>query len=155
MVKDVPIQYRRWPKPNAPGVLLVHGHAAHARWWDHIGPALHHRFDVSAIDLSGAGDSPHRATYSSRLFAEEMKAVTHHAGYASPIIIAHSFGGTLARVACFLNPHWAQQLILIDSVIPSSAPTSGWTTRKGSRQRQNRRAEQCVQSGCMRHGPLR
>ncbi|MBT3460724.1 MAG: alpha/beta hydrolase [Gammaproteobacteria bacterium] len=122
MVKDVPIQYRRWPKPNAPGVLLVHGHAAHARWWDHIGPALHHRFDVSAIDLSGAGDSPHRATYSSRLFAEEMKAVTHHAGYASPIIIAHSFGGTLARVACFLNPHWAQQLILIDSVIPSSSP---------------------------------
>lgn len=122
MVKDVRIQYRRWPKPHAPGVLLVHGHAAHARWWDHIGPSLHHQFDVSAIDLSGAGDSAHRTTYSSRLFAEEMMAVTHHAGYASPIIIAHSFGGTLARVACYLNPHWAQQLILMDSVIPSSPP---------------------------------
>lgn len=123
MVKDAQIQYRRWPKPDAPGLLLVHGHAAHARWWDHIGPALHHRFDVSAIDLSGAGDSAHRTTYSSHLFSEEMMAVTNHAGYASPIVVAHSFGGTLARVACFLNPHWAQQLILIDSVIPSRQPT--------------------------------
>ena len=120
IVKDAHIHYRRWPKPNAPGVLLVHGHAAHARWWDHFGPALHQRFDVSAIDLSGAGDSAHRASYSSRLFSEEMMAVTNHAGYASPIIIAHSFGGTLARVACFLNPHWAKRLILMDSVIPAS-----------------------------------
>ncbi|MEJ6671011.1 MAG: alpha/beta hydrolase, partial [Pseudomonadales bacterium] len=60
-VKGAQIHYRRWPKPNAPGILLVHGHAAHARWWDHIAPALNQSFDVSAIDLSGAGDSQHRA----------------------------------------------------------------------------------------------
>ena len=123
-VKGAQIHYRRWPKPNAPGILLVHGHAAHARWWDHIAPALNQSFDVSAIDLSGAGDSQHRAVYSSRLFLEEMMAVTADACYQSPVIIAHSFGGTLARIGCFLNPNWARQLILMDSVIPTIKPPS-------------------------------
>ena len=122
LVKGARVHYRRWPKANAPGVLLVHGHAAHARWWDHIAPALTQSFDVSAIDLSGAGDSQHRTAYSARLFSEEMIAVTTHAGYQSPVVIGHSFGGTLARTACFLNPNWTQHLILLDAVIPSAKP---------------------------------
>ena len=117
------VAFRRWPKVGAQGVLLIHGHAAHARWWDHLAPALNTVFDVSAIDLSGSGDSDHRDFYSSSLFATEMMQVSLEAGYAAPIVIAHSFGGTLARMACYLNPGWAQKLILIDSVI-SSAPSS-------------------------------
>ena len=118
------VVYRRWPKPGAKGILLVHGHAAHAHWWDHLAPALNTVFDVCAVDLSGSGDSDHRDYYSSSLFAAEMMQVTLEAEYTSPIIIAHSFGGTLARMACYLNPKWAQQLILIDSVISSSQPDS-------------------------------
>ncbi len=155
-VKDAQIHYRRWPKANAPGVLLIHGHAAHARWWDHIGPALHRRFDVSAIDLSGAGDSTHRATYSSRLFSEEMMAVTAHAGYASPIVIAHSFGGTLARVACFLNPQWAQQLILLDSVMPPSQPAkSNTATAIKARPKAAQRGERPARVYATRHSAMK
>ena len=118
------VAFRRWRKTGAQGVLLIHGHAAHAHWWDHIAPALNTVFDVCAIDLSGSGDSDHRDFYSSSLFAREMMQVTFETGYSSPIIIAHSFGGTLARTACYLNPGWAQKLILIDSVISNVQSSS-------------------------------
>ena len=44
--------------------MLVHGGAAHSRWWDHIGPLLADGRLVVAIDLSGHGDSARRESYS-------------------------------------------------------------------------------------------
>jgi pimeloyl-ACP methyl ester carboxylesterase len=128
VVAGAAVRYRRWQKIGAPGVLLVHGHAAHSQWWDHIGPALHDRFDVTAIDLTGAGDSDHRDYYTPALFAAELVAVSQSVGYQSPIIVGHSFGGTLSRIACWLYPNWAGQLILVDSVI---APPKRSSDAKG------------------------
>ena len=54
------IAYRAWGKPGRQGVVLVHGGAAHAGWWDHIAPFLAAEHRVVAIDLSGHGDSDHR-----------------------------------------------------------------------------------------------
>ena len=34
------IVYRAWGNPRHDGVVLVHGAAAHGRWWDHIAPGL-------------------------------------------------------------------------------------------------------------------
>ena len=34
------ISYRTWGRTGRPGVVLVHGTAAHAHWWDHIAPFL-------------------------------------------------------------------------------------------------------------------
>jgi pimeloyl-ACP methyl ester carboxylesterase len=102
-----------------PGLLFVHGHGAHAHWWDFIAPAFIDDFHVIAIDLSGSGDSQHRKQYNAGQFAREMIAVTTHAGLIEPVIVAHSFGGTLARVAAWLNPGVFRQLVLVDSVISS------------------------------------
>jgi pimeloyl-ACP methyl ester carboxylesterase len=41
-----------------PPMFLVHGGAAHARWWDFVAPALTGRFHVLALDQRGHGDSP-------------------------------------------------------------------------------------------------
>ena len=117
VVAGATIAARRWAKPHASCILLVHGHAAHSHWWDHIAPILNRQFDVTAIDLSGAGESDHRDFYAPGLFAEELRAVTAAVGYKDPIIVGHSFGGTLARIACWLYPNWAKQLVLVDSVI--------------------------------------
>ena len=40
-----------------PGLLLVHGNAAHAYWWSFIAPLLARDYNVAAMDLSGMGDS--------------------------------------------------------------------------------------------------
>ncbi|MBS01510.1 MAG: hypothetical protein CMQ24_02210 [Gammaproteobacteria bacterium] len=118
------VHFLRWPGPDRPaqprpGVLFVHGHAANAHWWDWTAPALLDRFDVVALDLSGNGDSDHRDVYTSHLYAEEMLAVAAAAGLQRPILVGHSFGGTLARLACHLHPAAFRALLLVDSALPA------------------------------------
>ncbi|RYJ06128.1 MAG: alpha/beta fold hydrolase [Actinomycetales bacterium] len=62
-VDGVRVAYRAWGEPGLPVVVLVHGGAAHAGWWDHVGPFLTTGHRVAALDLSGHGDSDHRPRY--------------------------------------------------------------------------------------------
>ena len=40
-VEGTPIAYRAWGWPGGgAGIVLVHGAAAHSRWWDHIAPLM-------------------------------------------------------------------------------------------------------------------
>ena len=39
-VEGARITYRAWGKPGHPSVVLVHGGAANAAWWDHVAPFL-------------------------------------------------------------------------------------------------------------------
>lgn len=122
LVGNTHVHYQRWVTAgNKPGLLLVHGHAAHAHWWDFIAPALAADFDVVAIDMSGAGDSDHRENYSIASFCNELVAVAGDAGLTDTTIVAHSFGGTIARCACYLNPSNFSRLVLVDSVVSAAA----------------------------------
>lgn len=113
------IHYRHWPNPEKPGLLLVHGHAAHSHWWDFIAPGLIDEFDIAAIDLSGSGDSDHREVYSATLFAREIVECIESAKLQKTIVIGHSFGGAMARVAGYLFPERLSGMILADSSIPN------------------------------------
>src|SRR5947209_7582249 len=94
IVAGVPISYRGWGERGSNGLLLVHGGAAHARWWDHIAPLLASGRRVVAIDLSGHGDSGRRPAYSLDVWTDELMAVVEDAGIAGPpIVIGHSMGG--------------------------------------------------------------
>src|SRR5262249_39146197 len=89
-VLGTPIHYLRWGDPASPGLLLVHGNGAHARWWSFVAPFLARDFNVAAMDLSGMGDSGHRENYAMEIFAAEQLAVCEHAGMfanAEPPII--------------------------------------------------------------------
>jgi alpha-beta hydrolase superfamily lysophospholipase len=39
-VEGTRIHYRAWGDSGAPGLVLVHGGAAHSGWWDHVAPLL-------------------------------------------------------------------------------------------------------------------
>ena len=118
------IHYQHWQNPGKPGLLFVHGHGAHAHWWDFIAPAFAATHDIVALDMSGSGDSEHRGEYSATLFAREIITVAEDAGLVSPTIVGHSFGGAMTRVAAHLYPGALSGIILVDSSIPN---------RKGSR----------------------
>src|SRR5580693_8971760 len=85
-VQGARIHYLRWGDVTRPGILLVHGNAAHAYWWSFIAPFLARDYNVAAMDLSGMGDSDWRAPhgeaggYSMELFAREQLAVCEDAG---------------------------------------------------------------------------
>jgi pimeloyl-ACP methyl ester carboxylesterase len=101
-VRGCRVHYLRWGTAGRPGVVLVHGGAAHAHWWSFIAPLLTRDCQVVALDLSGHGDSGRRSEYPRDLWAEEVMAVAEHAGIVgAPIVVGHSMGGfvTIATAA--------------------------------------------------------
>jgi pimeloyl-ACP methyl ester carboxylesterase len=115
------IHYQRWGDPAQPGLLLVHGNAAHAHWWDFIAPMLARDYNVAALDLSGMGDSEWRQSYSMEIFAREEIRVCEDAGMfvptEPPIIVGHSFGGFVTILAGALYGERLAGTVIVDSPV--------------------------------------
>jgi pimeloyl-ACP methyl ester carboxylesterase len=132
IVDEVPVDgtavsCRTWGPRGAPGILLVHGGAAHARWWDHLGPLLAQggRHRVGALDLSGHGDSGTRGTYGLQAWAEEVMAVASHLGMdRPPVVVGHSMGGFVAMHAAAQYGDRLAGAIIVDSPVRRPDPES-------------------------------
>lgn len=121
------IHYFRWGMTSKPGLLLVHGGAAHARWWSFLAPMLARDYCVAALDLSGHGDSGRRELYPREIWAAEVMAVVEHAGLSSngpPIIVGHSLGGLVTIVAASLYGDRMAGAVVIDSPVNKPDPES-------------------------------
>lgn len=116
------ITYRAWGKPGGQGVILVHGGAAHAGWWDHIAPFLAAEHRVVAIDLSGHGDSDRRAEYSLVTWADEVLAVASRESVGRPVIAGHSMGGFVGLTAAKLHGDSVRGVVAIDSPVREISP---------------------------------
>jgi pimeloyl-ACP methyl ester carboxylesterase len=117
------IRYRAWGEPGAPGAVLVHGTAAHARWWDHVAPQLPAGMRVVALDLSGHGDSDRRSQYSLDRWAGEVIAVAANGGISgAPVVIGHSLGGIVAMRAAALHGAALAGIVVIDSPMYEAPP---------------------------------
>ena len=118
MLDEIELNYLRWGHQGAPGLMMIHGHNAHAHWWDFIAPRYAVDHHVIAPDLSGMGDSDHRDEYSADLYASEICAVADAAGLGpDTIVVAHSFGGMMAIRALARFRSRFKGLILLDSGI--------------------------------------
>ena len=123
VLDGVPVAYRMWgSSPNGRGIVLVHGGAAHSRWWDHIGPLLTVDRRVIAIDLSGHGDSGRRESYSFPGWAREILAVAADAGLDAPTVIGHSMGGVVTLRLAALFGSRIEGAVVIDSPVRNPAP---------------------------------
>ncbi len=122
-VEGTVIAYRAWGDPADRSIVLVHGGAAHSRWWDHIGPLLANGWLVIALDLSGHGDSGRRDRYSLDTWAREVLAVVTDAGTAaSSVVIGHSVGGMVTLRLASLAGSQIAGAVAIDSPIRDMAP---------------------------------
>jgi pimeloyl-ACP methyl ester carboxylesterase len=123
VVDATAIAYRAWGDRGGGGIVLVHGGAAHARWWDHIAPLLTAGHRVVALDLSGHGDSGRREHYSLDLWAREVLAVAADAGFAAPpVVIGHSMGGFVTLRAASLYGAQLAGAVAIDSPVRDITP---------------------------------
>lgn len=84
---------------NGQPILLIHGYAQSALSWDRQtrDPDLAREFRLVAIDLRGhgmsdkpVGDAHYRTT---RLWADDVKAVMDALGLARPVLVGWSYGG--------------------------------------------------------------
>jgi len=121
-VDGCPINHLSWGDPAAPGLLLIHGGAAHAHWWSFLAPQLTHHYHVAALDLSGHGDSGRRPTYDMETWAAEVLAVAGDLGMVRPIVIGHSMGGFVAIVAAALFGEAVAGTIIVDSPVRRADP---------------------------------
>ena len=121
--------YQKWGDGSKPGMVLVHGSGSHSHWWDFIAPLLLDDFQVSAIDLSGMGDSGHREDYSPELYGKEILSVAEDSGFfevGNPIICGHSMGGFMSANAGYISDKEIGGIIMVDS--PIRPPTYDYST---------------------------
>lgn len=100
---------------HKPPLLFVHGHRAHARWWDFIAPHFTATHRVFAMDLSGMGDSDHRREYPPDVGARDIAGLVRALGLAPVTVVGHSNGGLRALRACGDAPELFERVIAIDS----------------------------------------
>nr|WP_325232042.1 alpha/beta hydrolase [Egicoccus sp.] len=132
-VEEARITYLAWGTPGRPVLVLVHGGAAHARWWAHLGPLLAEEHRVVAIDLSGHGDSDHREHYRADQWAREVMAVAdaERAEGRAPVVVGHSMGGFVTIVAAAEHGHALAGAIVLDSPVRRPDPESEEGRRRG------------------------
>jgi len=103
---------------NKPILLLVHGAAAHAKWWDFIAPSFKDKFRPVAMDLRGHGDSDWAEDYSYDDFAKDLECWidwSYKKTNQKPFLLAHSMGGIISlRLAEKTNPN-ITCMIVVDS----------------------------------------
>ena len=122
-VDGCPIHYLSWGDAGRPGIVLVHGGAAHAHWWSFIAPLLTNHFHVAALDLSGHGDSGRRQDYPRDLWAEEVMAVAADARMVgAPILVGHSMGGFVTITTAAVYGDRLAGAVIVDSPVTRPDP---------------------------------
>lgn len=122
VVADCPINLLMWGDRGKPGLVLVHGGAAHAHWWAPIAPLIGD-YRVVALDLSGHGDSGRRERYEVSRWTEEVLAAAEFGGADGPsVIVGHSMGGFVAVATAVAGGDAVAGTIVLDSPMVEDDP---------------------------------
>ena len=91
----VEIAYRtHGASADAPAVVLVHGWAGDATYWDHQVDYLAGRHQVITVDLGGHGESGlGRTDWNLAAFGDDVVAVVEEVGAQKVVLVGHSMGG--------------------------------------------------------------
>ena len=98
-VEGVRVETLAWGERGKPGLVFLHGGAAHADWWSFIAPFFARDRRVVAPTFTGMGRSDWRDAYDFRQFVREAREAAREAGAyqaGPPVIVGHSFGGRIA-----------------------------------------------------------
>ncbi len=124
-VDGIPIHYLEWGNTNQPGLVLVHGGAAHAHWWTYLAPMFAENWHVVAPDLSGHGDSGRRDGYSHEKWAQEVMTVADAAGFPGPpVMVGHSLGGMVTIQTAADYGDRLCGAVIVDTPVRRPAPES-------------------------------
>lgn len=122
------LHWIEWGHRENQTLVLVHGFAGHAEWWSFIAPFLADSYHVTAIDLSGHGDSGWAEFYSRESWADEVLAIASEPQSTSrPILIGHSMGGTVSLAAAATHSDLLGGIVLVDTPLRPPQPPPGWS----------------------------
>jgi pimeloyl-ACP methyl ester carboxylesterase len=120
-VDGAKVHYRR--TGQGPDIVLIHGASGNLREWEFgLRTALEHRFTVTAFDRPGHGysDAIAQGAHLAAQAAHLRKAAAA-LGISAPVLMGHSYGGSVALAWALQSPPPAMMLI--------SAPALPWPGR--------------------------
>lgn len=113
---DVTIHYRKFGKPGATPILIVHGLSYFSYDWIGVADALATDREVVAQDMRGFGDSTWSPAqdYSLKAFAGDIDTLLAHFGWDKVILMGHSMGGRNTTFYTSTHPDKVAKLVLVD-----------------------------------------
>jgi pimeloyl-ACP methyl ester carboxylesterase len=124
-VAGTDIHYLEWGRRGQPGLVFVHGGAAHAHWWSFLAPMFATDWHAVALDLSGHGESGRRDVYSHEAWADEVLAVTDAAGFPGPpVVVGHSLGGMVTIQTAATHGDRLAGAVIVDAPVRRPDPES-------------------------------
>ena len=116
-LEDGEIYVRQDGPRGAPALLLIHGNASSARWWDELVPMLTRFHHVIRIDLLGHGRSakPADRSYALPDQARRVGAAMDRLGVERVVAVGHSSGGAAATALAEQRPGLVAALVLINT----------------------------------------
>ena len=127
-LRGLSFHYRDWGGEGQPLVLL-HGLASNARFWDLAAPHLAEAFRTVALDQRGHGASARPDDgYDFPTVAGDVAAFLGALGLQRPIVVGHSWGGNVAAQVAADYPHRVAGIVCVDGgfIEPASAPGATW-----------------------------
>jgi pimeloyl-ACP methyl ester carboxylesterase len=114
---DGEIYVRQDGPRDAPALLLIHGNASSARWWDALVPMLTPSHRVIRIDLLGYGRSakPEDRSYALPDQARRAGAAMDRLGVERVTAVGHSSGGAAATALAERRPDLVAAIVLINT----------------------------------------
>ncbi|MBI4233269.1 MAG: alpha/beta hydrolase [Chloroflexi bacterium] len=115
-VNGLRLHYVEWGEGNRRPVLLLHGIAAHARYWDPLAKSLCREYRVIALDLRGHGDSqwsPQQA-YQTEDYVADVAGVSEALRLDGAVVVGGSLGGRVAMVYGGVYPERVSRLVVED-----------------------------------------
>jgi pimeloyl-ACP methyl ester carboxylesterase len=114
---DGEIYVRQDGPQDAPALLLIHGNASSARWWDELVPMLTRSHRVIRIDLLGYGRSakPADRSYALPEQARRVGVAMDRLGVERVIAVGHSSGGAAATALVEQRRDLVTALVLINT----------------------------------------
>ncbi|MEA3182592.1 MAG: hypothetical protein QOI59_6115 [Gammaproteobacteria bacterium] len=120
------IELLAWGARGRPGLLFLHGHAAHADVWRFIAPFFAGNFRVGALSWSGMGRSDWRADYHIDHWVAELMGGAAALGLfdapIAPVVVAHSAGAKPALITAAQHGDRLSGLIVADSGVSVPPP---------------------------------
>jgi pimeloyl-ACP methyl ester carboxylesterase len=127
---QVKLAVREWPG-QGPSLLLIHGLASSSHIFDLIAPVLAGSFRVVAYDQRGHGlSSKPRSGYGYPTVVADALAVIDALELDRPILLGHSWGGSVALEVAARHPGKVSGAILLDGGFASIRDRMDWATTR-------------------------
>jgi pimeloyl-ACP methyl ester carboxylesterase len=119
-VRGVRLHVRRWAKPEAPLLLMLHGWMDSSATFQFVVDAFAAEWNVVAPDWAGYGLSGRRCgDYLATSYIADLDALLGIFSPSSPaLIVAHSMAGQVSTLYCGARPHRVAALVNLDGLAP-------------------------------------